>query len=68
MNKNYIFQFGKFKGKPLDQVPLTYLDWLVGQEWVNDETLHTVTGYLLEPAIRRELDSELEQEEPEREC
>jgi len=25
--------FGKHKGLPLSEVPVKYLDWLIGQDW-----------------------------------
>jgi len=28
--------FGKFKGKMMQDVPATYLDWLIGQDFVNN--------------------------------
>jgi hypothetical protein len=31
--ENWRFPFGKHKGKVLAEIPDTYLDWLLGQDW-----------------------------------
>lgn len=67
MNKDYILKFGKFNGEPLDKIPLKYLDWLVGKDWLNNETRHVITGYLIQPVIKRELESELDKQSEQRE-
>lgn len=54
--------FGKHKGKPLDQVPLRYLDWLLSQEWLFADLKQKITKYLKDPAIAQELQRELEEE------
>jgi uncharacterized protein (DUF3820 family) len=59
--KNYRIPFGKIhKGKTLEQTPLLYLDWLVGQEWLYGKTKEMVREYLEDDVIVRALDSELE--------
>jgi len=30
-----LFPFGKYKGEKMYDVPATYLDWLMGQEWID---------------------------------
>jgi len=36
-----LMPFGKYKGKPLDKVPVKYLTWCAQQEWLSDwPTLH----------------------------
>lgn len=36
-----LMPFGKYKGKPLDKVPVKYLTWCAEQEWLSDwPTLH----------------------------
>ncbi len=62
-NKDYVLVFGKHKGKKLDGVPLLYLDWLVGQDWLREETKEAINEYLSEPVIKRELEKELENKE-----
>jgi hypothetical protein len=32
-SENWIFPFGKHKGRKLADIPDTYLDWVVGQDW-----------------------------------
>lgn len=55
--------FGKHKGMRMEEVPLDYLDWLLGQEWFTSKQdgFHLkVAAYLKEPAIAAELESILE--------
>jgi len=55
--------WGKYKGKRLDDVPLKYLDWLVG-EGINDPaTREAIETYLADPTIQNELVKELEEED-----
>src|SRR5262245_6715858 len=43
--------------KTFDEVPLSYLDWLSGQSYVNYGWLRErLTAYLTRPVIKRELD------------
>ena len=34
LNDNSLFPFGKHKGIKMEKVPATYLDWLMGQDWI----------------------------------
>ena len=54
-----VLPFGKFKGLPLDEVPLTYLDWLVDQEWLKDPLRSEIVVYLKDPIIAKLLEEEL---------
>lgn len=35
MNDNSLMPFGKYKGTPIGKVPASYLDWLIGQDWID---------------------------------
>ena len=54
-----LMTFGKHKGKPLGEIPASYLDWLLGEEFVkiNHRRLY---DYLVEnkDLIHEELDNE----------
>jgi uncharacterized protein (DUF3820 family) len=52
-----VMPFGKHKGKTFDEVPLTYLDWLVGQN-LREPLKSKLEEYLAHPLIARELESE----------
>ena len=28
--------FGKYKDEPISECPINYLDWLIGQDWMED--------------------------------
>ncbi|KKL61112.1 hypothetical protein LCGC14_2198560 [marine sediment metagenome] len=58
-NRDYVLIFGKFKGKTLENTPLTYLDWLLSAK-LHDSTREAIEGYLSEPVIKRELEQEFE--------
>jgi uncharacterized protein (DUF3820 family) len=45
--------FGQHKGKPLDEVPVRYLDWLIGQDWMDGK-----------PTLKRAIEEHLK-ERPE---
>jgi hypothetical protein len=36
--------FGAHKGKPMEDVPASYLDWLMGQDWI--DKWPQVVGYV----------------------
>lgn len=58
MNDDSPMPFGKHKGTPMGKVPAEYLDWLIGQKWVNEWP--DVRDYILnnKKAIDQELDDE----------
>lgn len=53
--------FGKHAGKKLDEVPLMYLDWLLGQDWLRDNLREPIRLYLNDPVIERQLELEMEE-------
>jgi len=59
----FAMPFGKHKGKPLYQVPLDYMDWLVGKmeegKQANTRTYKAMVCYLQDPAVSKELDEVL---------
>jgi|SaaInlLV_10m_DNA_2_1039722.scaffolds.fasta_scaffold77915_3 hypothetical protein len=58
--KDFVIRFGKkHKGKKLEEAPLLYLDWLIGQDWLNGYTRKIIEEYLSDPVIARNLKSEL---------
>lgn len=61
--KDYRLLLGKHKGKTLDETPLLYLDWIVGQEWIYGETKKRIVEYLSDPVIAKELEKELNSED-----
>jgi len=34
LTDNDLFPFGIHKGRPMQKVPATYLDWLIDQPWI----------------------------------
>jgi len=48
--------FGCHKGIPMEHVPASYLDWLMGQDWI--DKWPQVVGYVT--ANRKVIDKELE--------
>lgn len=58
--KDYVLLFGEHQGNALENIPLKYLDWLIGQNWLRDDTRKIIEEYLNDPVIQRELESELE--------
>lgn len=55
--------FGKYRGRRIEEVPLTYLDWLVGQ---SETFMATTRRYLLNPKVATMLEQALEKERNER--
>lgn len=41
--------FGVYKGKPFDEIPLEYLDWLCGEQ---EDFYRTLRAYLKHPQLR----------------
>jgi hypothetical protein len=61
----YTMPLGKHKGSTLARIGanesgLRYLDWLIGQEWVNGSLRSSLETYLNHPAISMKLDAALE--------
>lgn len=62
--RNYKMPFGKFKGRPLEEVPLKYLDWLIGEKNLSAQmpiTYKHISKYLEDPVIKRELETQLDE-------
>jgi uncharacterized protein (DUF3820 family) len=53
--------FGKYNGQPIMDVPLGYLDWLIGE---NDSFRRDIGRYLRNEKVTEQLRTELEQERP----
>ena len=53
-----LFPFGKWKGKRMDKVPASYLDWLADQDWIG--SWPRVLAYI--EANRKLIDDELEEQ------
>lgn len=64
MNDNYKLNFGEFKGCKLEDIPLKYLDWLLGLK-TNMPYIPTIEieKYLSDPLLKKELERQLECEE-----
>ena len=63
--KGYVLQFGKHRGETLDAVAsddngLLYLDRLVDEDWLFDDTRKAIQAYLNDPDIAVELKRLLE--------
>ena len=58
----YTLPFGEHKGKTLDEIPLKYLDSLIGMEWLQGFTSKILEEYLNDPTIKAQLEKELEDE------
>jgi uncharacterized protein (DUF3820 family) len=61
----YVMLFGKHDGKTLARIGsnsegLKYLDWLVGQDWVDGPLRENLQTYLRHPEIARQLDAAIE--------
>jgi uncharacterized protein (DUF3820 family) len=41
-----IIPFGKHKGKRASDCPVSYLDWLIGQDWLKPELKEQVEAHL----------------------
>lgn len=62
--------FGKHNGKRLDECPLPYLDWLLGQTWFKPSwpnEYRMVSEYMSDPAIQVELGHELQDKDDDEE-
>lgn len=61
----FTMPLGKHKGKTLARIGankegLLYLDWLVGQDWVNGRLREALETYLKHPSIAMQIDSAIE--------
>lgn len=36
MNSDSLMPWGKHKGERISDVPASYLDWLIGQDWIDE--------------------------------
>lgn len=52
-----VMPFGESKGQQFDTIPLGYLDWLSGQDWLYGQLRDRLTKYMLHPPIKQEVDS-----------
>lgn len=59
----YRLTFGKHKGQTLDEIPLRYLDWCLGQDWLFPDARKAIAAYLNQPSNARALDREMEEDE-----
>lgn len=59
-----VMDFGKFKGEELNDVPLAYLDWAIGnvEYWPDEELKEKIACYLKDEANQRELANELDED------
>lgn len=56
---SYVLQFGQHKGQRIDDVPLKYLDWCMGQWWLSRQARMAIRSYLDDHAIAAELRKEM---------
>lgn len=41
-----VIPFGKFKGQPCSEIPVNYLDWLIGQDWLSKGLARDICEHL----------------------
>jgi len=58
----YRMPFGRHRGKALDAIPLTYLDYLVGMPDLREDVKQVITTYLEDPLIQDQLRLELDKD------
>lgn len=51
--------FGRHKGETFDDIPLGYLDWLIGNVELREPLKSRLKEYLKHPTIAREVQREL---------
>ena len=39
--------FGKHKGKAISECPVDYLDWLIGEDWLDADLKEDIEKYLM---------------------
>lgn len=59
---SFVMPLGKHKGKTLTRIGnndegLLYLDWIVGQEWINGRLREALETYLKHPAVAMQVDA-----------
>lgn len=45
-NDDTVMPFGKHKGEELQDIPVAYLDWLIGQDWLKPDLKETIEDHL----------------------
>jgi len=58
--RSFRLLWGKHRGEKLEDVPLTYLDWLNGQTNIPVHLIDALQVYLKNPTVARRLEVELE--------
>ncbi|WP_437187801.1 putative quorum-sensing-regulated virulence factor [Planctomicrobium sp. SH668] len=53
----YGMPFGKYRGMPLEEIPLIYLDWIVSTQ---EDSLRHIKAYLAHPKVKADLAGQLE--------
>jgi len=48
-----VLPFGKYKNQELSTIPISYLEWLFKQDWVNDRTKNMITVHVFEKPTRK---------------
>lgn len=43
---DWIISFGQYKGRRISEIPISYLDWLIGQHWLRPGLKKKVEKYL----------------------
>jgi len=51
--QSFRIPFGKYKDLPFDDIPLTYFDWIIGQDWLKEPLRQQIEQYLNNPTIKR---------------
>lgn len=54
-----VMPFGKHKGKTFDEIPLSYLDWVLSLDNLHPRLEARLEAYLAIPPIQRALEKEL---------
>jgi len=68
-----IISFGKYRDRNIEEIPDTYLDWLLGEKWFLEKYNHLVIPIAKELALRKrsdchirdDFDKTLEEDEPD---